>query len=222
MKKRGGAPNDHPRRCQARSMHTRQQCNKWALKGSKYCQFHGGRNALARKGYGLTRFYTRELGPTLKQKLEELTDKPHHEQLTLYEELAIARVQAMQALKMAEPALEGKDLKPETRALCFSVLNDAMENVKEMVLAASRIEKEADDKVSIKVLDLFVLQITRAIFRVCGTDNEGLARKIQEEIERTVRLPLHNGTDPNVTIEGVTSTPDMLVREMDDMTAPED
>jgi signal peptidase II len=64
--------------------------------------------------------------------------KTHAEQVSLYEELAVARATACEALALAQPLFDeklSKDLNPETRALMVTTLNSAMSNVKELVLA---------------------------------------------------------------------------------------
>jgi len=206
----GSPPEGSPRQCHARSMHTRQRCRKWALKGRDFCQFHGGRReVVSEKGLGK---YGRHLGKTLRAQLAELASSPHHEQVELYEELALTRLAALDAIKLWEAAQKSKV--DETKALAVSCLHDAMTRVREMCLAVTRIEKDSEDKVSLRVVDLLILQVVRAVHRVCQDDE--LAGKIEEEIHNTVRMPTTDDTTP-----GTDLTPDEVVREMDDVSAPE-
>jgi hypothetical protein len=151
---------------------------------------------MKKKGvYPLPKFYSKYLGPKLKDKIQELLEAPHDEQIALYEELAIARSNACQALKLAQPLWDekqSKKLEPETKALILSTVNDAMDHVKDMVLAASRVEKDAADKVSVKVLNLVVMQIVYAINDVCGTENLKIAQAIERAIDERVRLPMNS------------------------------
>lgn len=186
--KGGGPPEGHERQCNAKSRVSQSRCRRWALKERKYCQFHGGRRRDARRN-GLPTKYGKYLGDTLKKAVDDFLSEPHHEQVSVYEELAISRLAASQAIKLAQPVLEGRiELSAETRALALGCLQDAMNNVRDMVVAAARIEAIATDKVSIRILDTFVTQIIRSIYRVCGDDDE-MAAAIEVEIRKTVRLP---------------------------------
>lgn len=203
----GCPPPDHPRRCQAKSRRRQSRCQRWALKGSKYCQFHGGRRTESR-GTNIPRIYSKYLGKTLKEELEAFLGQSHHQQVSVYEELAISRVAAAQALRLAEPVLTNDiKLKPETVALALSCLRDAMNNVRDMVVAAAKIEALATDKISIRYLDTFLTQIIRAIYIACG-DEDGIAEVIEQEIRENVRLPI-------VSDLGTDSTPSTVL-EMDE------
>lgn len=203
----GAPPQGHIGQCKARSRHTRVQCRKWALRGSNYCQFHGGRRAASlycktgkRK---LPMFYSKYLGPKLSERVKELLDQPHDEQISLYQELAIARVNACEALKLAQPLYDdekSKKLSPELKSLILNTLQDAMGGVKELVLAASKLEKDSADKVSIKVINLIVMQIIMAINDVCGTENMAIAEAIAQAIDERVRLPLNDKLNPTITV----------------------
>jgi len=201
----GAPPEGHENQCQAKSQRTRVRCRRWAWVGSNYCQFHGGRRAAAvycRTGKRrLPTFYSKYLGPKLRERVEELLLKPHDEQVSLYEELAIARANACEALNLARPMFDDpSSLTDETKALIISTLSTAMDNVKDLVLAASRLEKEAGDKVSLKVMNLIVMQIVLAINDVCGTKHLGLAEAIAKAIDERVRLPLNDKLNPTIKV----------------------
>ncbi len=203
----GAPPEGHPNQCKAKSQRTRQRCRRWALVTSDYCQFHGGRRAAAlycKTGKNrLPRFYSKFLGPKLKERVEELLNAPHDEQVSLYEELAIARSNACQALKLAQPLFDDDlkvELAEETKSLMIQTLGQAMGEVKELVLAASKLEKEASDKVSLKVVNLIVMQIVLAINDVCGTEHLGLAEAISKAIDERVRLPLNDKINPVIKV----------------------
>lgn len=203
----GAPPDGHERQCQSKSRKTRRRCKRWALTGSNYCQFHGGRRAASlycRTGKRkLPNFYSKYLGPKLSERVRELLDAPHDEQVSLYQELALARSNACEALKLAQPLYDescADKLTPELRSLMISTLNDAMSNVKDLVLAASRLEKESADKVSIKVINLIVMQIIMAINDVCGTENVAIAEAIAKAIDDRVRLPINDKLNPTIRV----------------------
>lgn len=203
----GAPPEGHPNQCRTKSQVTRRRCRRWALRGSGFCQFHGGRRAAAiycKTGQRrLPSFYSKYLGPKLSERVKELLDSPHEEQVSLYQELAVARASACEALKLAQPLFDEKQaekLSPETKSLIVATLGQAMTNVKDIVLAASRLEKEAGDKVSMKVVNLIVMQIVLAINDVCGTENLEIAAAIGKAIDERVRLPLNDKLNPIIRV----------------------
>jgi len=204
----GAPPEGNPRQCQAMSRVTRKRCRRWALRGTNNCQFHGGRNAQRALNQRnnkrrLPVFYQKYLGPKLSERIHDLMDKPHDEQVSLYEELALSRASACEALLLAQPLFDdkmSKKLSPEIKALILQTLNESMKNVKDLVLAASKLEKESGDKVSIKVINLVVQQIIMAINDVCGIENMVMAQAIAKAIDERVRLPLNDKMNPTIHV----------------------
>ena len=149
----------------------------------------------------MSTFYSKHLGPKLSERVRELLDKPHDVQVSLYEELAVSRASACEALKLAQPLFDDSvELTAETKSLIISTLGTAMANVKDLVLAASKLEKEAGDKVSIKVINLVVMQIVLAINDVCGTENLAIAQAIGKAIDERVRLPMNDKLNPTIRV----------------------
>lgn len=162
----------------------------------------------------MSRRFLQFLGPTLKAKIEELTSEPHHDQINLYDEIAIARLAAVQALKLAEPVLNGSiKVDANVTALALGCLRDAMDHVRDVVCSAAKIEAAAGGKVSLRVIDLIVIQIVKAIHEVCP-DIE-LANKIEKQIRETVHIPNEDSPVNGVIAVGVESTPEIMVMEMD-------
>jgi hypothetical protein len=129
--------------------------------------------------------------------------RSHDDQVSLYEELAVARATACEALALAQPLFDPETsakLNAETKALMVQTLSQAMASVKELVLAASRVEKDADDKVSLKVVNLIVQQIVVTISEVCGTEQLPLAEAIAKAIDERVRVPLSDKINPVVKV----------------------
>ncbi len=150
----------------------------------------------------MSTFYSKHLGPKLSERVRELLDHPHDVQISLYEELAVARASACEAFKLCQPLWDDKvTLKDETRALMIDTLGTAMTNVKELVLAASKLEKDAGDKVSVKVINLVVMQIVMAINDVCGTEHLALAEAIGRSIDERVRLPMNEKLNPTIRVQ---------------------
>jgi len=200
-------PEGHPRQCKARSNKTQKRCRRWALQYSNFCQFHGGRRALSyqlHKGiYKLPSYYSKYLGPKLSERVHDALNKPHDEQVALFEELAISRSFAIEALKLAQPLFDeemSKKLTVETKAAIMQNLRDSLDAVKNMVLAASKIEKESKETVSLKVINLIVQQIILAINDVCGTENMEIAEAIAQAIDDKVRVPINNKLEAPIEV----------------------
>ena len=160
--------------------------------------------------------YSRHLGQTLKAQLTEFLDAPHGVQTQLFEELALARTQAVIALKLYEAGMDSKE--ERTKVLAHSLLKDALNHVRDMCLAVSRIEAAAADKVSIATVDLFIVQVVRAVGRVVKDDET--TKAIEKEIRDTVRLPTSKEADVPIGSMGTELTPDMEVLAMDERSSP--
>lgn len=208
----GAPPEGHHRQCRASSMVTKKRCRRWALTGRDYCACHGGKRALA-NNQGLPKHYTKHLGQTLRSKIEDLANESHNEQVHLYEELALARVLLEQAVVLCEPALIGNEMPVKVKVLAMSALADGIALVKDLVVAAAKIENDTRDKVSMRVLDLFVLQLLRAVYRAC--DDDKIADRIEFEIRDSVSLPSGDQPLEVIAVEGTEITPDAVVTAMD-------
>lgn len=189
-------------------MRSGERCWNWALRGRNYCKFHGGRRALIRT-WDLGR-YSKYLGVTLREQLTALLDEPAHDMLSLYEELALARSTAADSVKLWDAA-QAKGIQVETRIKAAAVMRETLCFVRDMVMAASKVERDMGDTVSLATLDLFVAQVVRAVHDVC---DEETAKKLEAHIRDRVRLPtatLHE--------VGTFLTPDADVRAMDEVTS---
>jgi hypothetical protein len=202
-----GSPSKQEFRCQAKCRRTQEQCGKYALKGSNYCQFHGGRSGRPRKK-GLDLFYANHLKGTLRERLEAWATLPHNEQVKLYEELALSRSMALEACKLAEKALASGDDK--LKLLAGSAMRDAIGFVTETAMAVSKLESMATDKLSLNAIDLYVTQICRVI---ANHVPEETARLIEAEIKESVQLPLGAKDE-------LAAPPAESALEMDDVSAP--
>jgi len=148
-------------------------------------------------------FYSKYLGPKLTELVRANLNEPHDEQVNLYQELAITRSMACEAIKLAQPLFDDEQrklLNAETQAMIFGTLQSAMSAVKELVLAAARIEKDSKDKVSLKVINLIVAQIIESVNQECGTENEALAEAIAKKIHDKVRVPINDKINPVIEI----------------------
>ena len=167
----------------------------------------GGRRAAAIYGRTGKRrlpiFYSKFLGPKLTKRVNELMNSPHDEQVSLYQELAVARSNACEALILARPLYDettADTLTPEIKSLMIQTLSQAMSEVKDLVLAASKLEKESGDKVSLKIVNLIVMQIVLAVNDVCGSEHLDIAEAIARAIDERVRLPINDKINPTIKV----------------------
>lgn len=205
--KGGKPPYDHERRCQA----TRRcglRCERWALKGSNYCQFHGGR----RKGEGkywtqsVSRFYKRALTKGLEEALADHLEQKPSEQLSLLEELALMREAASGHVRVYSAALETG--KQETILAAGELMALSMQRVAEVCKSAATVANASDDKLTPQDVSYIIEQIIRISYD-CFKDDDRVnlfASRIRNELQ------LHEKD------RGTSITPDQEVIEMDKLT----
>jgi len=150
----------------------------------------------------LSDFYAECLGPVLSDKVRGLLDSPHDEQVSLFNELAHARANYGESLRLARLLHEegNEKLTLEAKALLIQTMTDAAKEVKDLTLAASRIEKEAQDKVSPRVIGIILTRVMMAINDVCGTEHIDIAVAIKQTIDRRIRSPLCQRIDPVIQV----------------------
>jgi hypothetical protein len=188
------------------------KCRKPALKGSHYCQLHGGRSrGKTVKVAHMPRFYSKHLTKSLSDALEDLTSVSPNEQLSLFEELALVRDAAGQAVAMYSICKEAYEQEPspkrgEILAAATMEMRGALDHVVKVCEAAARIDSQAKDKVSIHTLHFFIQQITRIAYD--AFDDDPRARAFEELLRTRIKLP-QAGAD------GTVLTPDMDVQTMD-------
>lgn len=155
----GGPPPGHVRRCQSRNRQ-RTQCGRWAIVGSQYCQFHGGRRPLTYNKMGI---YSKRASAKLKQKLEELQELTADERIDLSEEIDVARVLAERAINMYDEMVIQEKGDARSKASAAMVLKDALRHVSELVAQHARVQAIAADKVSVHNLKWIADQVCKII-----------------------------------------------------------
>jgi len=169
-------------------------------------------------------YYSQNLGPTLAAKIEELANRPHEKQIQLYEEIAVARLAALEAIKLASPVLEGREGVTDTlRAMTQELLRAALGQVQNLVEAAARIEKMSEDKISLTVVNLIVTQMTRAVYDVLGDEHIDLAKRIDARLQADVHMPaVDRGgrLDEHAHVAILSKGAELLAQQMDAVTVP--
>jgi hypothetical protein len=131
--------------------------------------------------------YRGYLNKTLQARLDEFIDSPHHELVSLYEELSLAKCTVVDAVQLYDAACK-EGVAPETRVCAGGILREAFADIADLVKACDALEQSAKDKVSLRVLALFVEQIIRAIYNAMPDEPEK-AKAIEKRIRRDVKFP---------------------------------
>lgn len=207
----GRPPEGHERQCQ-RIRHTGHRCAKWAITGSRFCQFHGGSGKRAKvRNYSLPMFYSKYLTNTLNEALEAQLDLDSSEQLNLQEELALMRMTCAQAVKLfsgANEIPEDQDNRDETIMSAAILMREALQSVAQMCKDAAAVESTRKDAITPMDLKQIVNQLVRLLYVVCGEDNETIAREFERRVKDEIKLPSD--------VSGTELTPDKDVQGMFD------
>ena len=200
-----GAPTDEQFQCAAQMKRWNRRCRKWALRGSKYCQFHGGRRASDPKVEieHMPSFYKDKLGPTLTEALEQHLDLDASDQVNLYEELALMRMSAGQAVQLYSAAVEG-EANAETQSAAAALMAEALKQVQAMCESAARMRQSdhaiRPDAVALKT---FVNLMVRILYAELSEED---AVKVEARMRVDIRMPDET--------RGTSVAPDAVVREM--------
>lgn len=138
-------------------------------------------------------FYSKSLGPTLHKRVKELAGLPLTQQSNILEEIQVARAVSMEAVQIASVALDDSNKDKVTdaeRAVAIRCVMDAMSQITVLVERLAKIEALSEDKLSLKAVDAFVLQIVRIIGEELGQGHIEAAERIHQRIMNDVRIPL--------------------------------
>jgi hypothetical protein len=161
----------------------------------------------------MPKFYGKYVTKTLGDMLDQCLEQNPKDQLQLFEEVALIRDVAGQAVALYSAAKELADAHPgdaKKRDLLMQageVMKMQISEVVKTCEAASRVANAASDKVSIHQLHFFVEQVTRCAYEAFGNDPR--AEDFRQRMLTQVRLPVDAGST------GTCVTPDMDVMGMD-------
>lgn len=186
------------------------RCRKWRLKGYDYCEFHkkGGLTVQGRVRK-LPPLYRYKLRESLQDKMIELMGEDPREALNLFEELALMRIAAGQAVTLFDKAhdVEDEGKRLELLMSTASLMGGCLKEVQSMCESAARVESQGKDKYSIHSMKVIIDQIVLVSHKVFKA-HPALVLEFQEAINEHVRLPTEN--------VGTSITPDQDVLDMDD------
>ncbi|HTQ40769.1 MAG TPA: hypothetical protein VMJ32_17235 [Pirellulales bacterium] len=222
FKQHGGRAPDHYR-CQTILKRTGERCKWWRCRFSKYCYRHGGRRSRGRgrnnykptpiyngrisvlQGRKMPPIYRRYLKSTLSEAVRDLCAMPPHEQLQLFEELALMRDAAGQSVALYSIVREVADARPddiEARQHVIdvaSIMSSALMQVAKVVDRAAAVNANAKDKISLYTLQHFVDQLVVIAHETWGDD----PRVEQFRIAVRDRVKIPQISTPTVSDEDV-------------------
>ena len=194
------------------------QCKTPAMEGFLYCREHVTQG-LYRNTVKMPGIYDRVLTRTLAESIAALQAEPPAKQMQIFDELALMRDVAAEAVKLYSVAREAAAQQPDNMKLTEQVLStgavmrEHLNEVVRLAEVAGRIEQQAKDKISIPQLYFFVDQLVHAIYVALDGDVV-LAKQIERTIKETVLLPSVTAGNSD---KGTLLTPDMDVQSMDAM-----
>lgn len=158
-------PEGDPRACKRiRSDGT--PCRNWQMRGADYCWWHRLRGAAAQtvhndKHMAKSRFYSKVLGPKLRDVVEEILDAPESEKLGAIEELTIIRGINADVAAMYEVAQQSSN--QDIRLAAGGMLRDSCEQVIRAAERATNIAAKSREMYPVETLQVVVNQIVRMI-----------------------------------------------------------
>lgn len=153
-------------------------------------------------------WYRDALGPTIAEAIDQLTCGSASEQLQLFEELALMRHAAQDAVKLYGAAQKATgDGALAMRAEAAAIMQAQLREVAKICEAAARVDAMAKDKFSIHAVQLLINQLVRICAQVFK-GHDALVKTFERRIREEVRLPTTDAA-------GTSLTPDGVVLEMD-------
>lgn len=187
----GAPPEGHARQCKTFIKRLGRRCRRWALTGRDHCKKHAGRPCKApmsrkqdHKG-----FYSKHLGPTLRDAMRAVGDQPTNKQLSLFEELRLARAVACEVMALAQGAFSEKG-SDKSKAMACEIMFDALEKVASLVERVNKIEQDSADKLSLSAVDDFVDQLMRIMREEAGDEHHALIERVEARCKEQIRVPL--------------------------------
>lgn len=190
------------------------RCRNPVSPGFNFCEAHVYQG-LYRNTVKMPSVYNRALTKTLAESINTLQAAPPAKQLQIFDELALMRDVATEAVKLYSIAREASAAAPDNMKLTEQVLamgavmREHLNEVVKLCEAAARMEQQAKEKISVPQLHFFVDQLVHAIYLACEGDVI-MAKHIEQSIRTNVLLPSMSAGD-----QGTLLTPDLDVQAMD-------
>lgn len=212
------------RQCEGKtraSLYT-ERCKRPAMRDSRFCYQCGKRRHVRElriaagvrgKGKsikGLPVVYSKILSSNLRDAIDDMTSVSPAEQLGLYEELALIRHSAMQAVAMYDGACNMEDgtKKPALVQAASALMRSALSEVVNTAKTISTMESQAADKISLTQVGVIVDQLVQVAYDVFHDADPELVEQFAERVKTRVKLP-------HLETTGTAITPDQEVIEMD-------
>jgi hypothetical protein len=138
----GAPPPNHARRCQSFNL-AGTQCGRWAITNQSCCEFHGGTAVQKKK---MSWSYKNCVGPTLRQKLEEIAADGEDALHDLSGEVAIMKSICERVfITYEQVVIEGKldkdgVMNHDARMAAMRMLKDTVNDVSKLLEKAAKVQ----------------------------------------------------------------------------------
>ena len=176
------------------------RCGMWAKRGHDRCwkhMQHAGNLYISKPEARLPSAYGKHLHGAVKDRIAELLQSSRSEQIELYEELALMRDMAGNAVglycQVAESSASAEQLQS-----AGMLMADALKEVGSLADKIATIEAKSADTLTVHTLNGAVSQIVNIFFQVCGDEYVDLAKVVEQRIRSEVVLPIAEAKAGNI------------------------
>ena len=156
--------------------------------------------------------YSKYLHKDLKAKVKQFLKAPVDEQLSLFNELALTRSLALTHLEIFQRILEDPKTKDGSKQTATLLLQESLDNVRDMCAAAAKIQAMQKANINVAMLGIFVSQLVDSVKLVAE-------RFLTEQQLEAMMVQLNDTVQEKVTIPEelrmTTLAPDDEARLMD-------
>lgn len=193
----GQACKNHHRCCQSVARHLYpeiNQCMQWAMKGRTYCKFHGGK--LRYKANRMGSYYRNRGGKFLGKLLDDVQKGTPEDQLSLLDELSVARVMTGQVIEKWEFTHTGKtkDGEPASdlaKNLASEAVRSSVKYVCDIAEKAAKVRAHSEDTIRGEHIEYFLKSVAHVLEKELPRDE---ALRVMEAI-RCVKMPNVTGKE---------------------------
>jgi len=196
-----GHPLNLKNRCLGRNKYN-EPCRRHALNGDRFCYVHQGQKArsiqtplaVEKRNFPLPSYYKKYLGPTLRERLENLS-KENGGTVDLTEELIVARNNLGEELALLE-RLENSDQKNKMKArrIIINAIKEQSEQIRKITLSQQRLLQRGNPGViGIRQMNWLIAEFMNILHQAVDLSEDEIL-KISDKLH-SMSLPANPNTD---------------------------
>lgn len=193
----GVPPHGHPRQCHG-TKRDGDRCTQWAMKGSRFCHQHGGREP-GFKTTNVVSFY----GPKFSQKFrDQLAEIESHadKRMELFAEIDVARSLAAKSLELFDKCFNGEEeIDPALKAGVIKSCRTALSHVAHLVTQQAKLDVTIGATMSTEQVGALVHKVTHIVAEELQ-DHPELMERVTAKIANLRVLDDTQGGGDNVVI----------------------